>query len=456
MKSFLRILGGVIVVILIAIALIIWVPAQRTSAKALDLPTSDITAARGAYVARAANCEDCHTGPGRKAYSGGLTVASPFGTIYSTNITPDKQYGIGDYSLDDFRAALYDGVRKNGTRLYPAMPYENYRLLSEADVESLYRYYMDEVKPVHDQPPQTHLAFPFNQRLGVRVWDWLALKNPRFKPPTDNPQINRGAYLVQALGHCAACHSPRNWLMASNGIRDEDAKYLTGGKVDGRAVPPLRGKDSVTTRWSQTQIAQYLATGRNAYTGAAGDMTSVVGNSLQHLSYDDIMAMSAYLKYLDAGTTEASAHSNDVPTKTQAMLTAANPSTPLGARLYLDNCDGCHFANGLGAPGVFPTLDGNPTVTAASATSLIETILYGAAMPSTQLRPERFRMPGFAWRLDDHDVATLATFLRQGWNNHASAVTAGQVAALRHKEAKPPLKSDERNAGRADQARAGR
>ncbi len=433
MKTLMRIVLVLIVLAIVVIAAMIWVPVQRTPAKALGEADSTVSVARGEYMMRASDCMACHTAKGGKPFAGGLEVESPLGVIYSTNITPDKETGIGNYTLDDFRAALYDGLRKDGKHLYPAMPYENFRFLTEADVQSMYQYFMKKVPAVHNEVPETKLKFPFNQRWGLRAWNWLALKDPEFKPASDDARIARGAYLVQGPAHCAACHSPRTAFMSQDGITDENPAFLTGGDLNGWSVPDLRGKDSVSAKWSTQQIAHYLATGRNDHATSVGEMSSVVEHSLQYLTDDDNMAIAAYLKHLSgsADTAKASSSGKPEPTDTEKLLASADPKMPLGARLYTDNCAGCHFANGRGAPEIFPALDGNALVTAASPTGLISVILHGAELPSTEKRPERLRMQGYAWRLSDDEVAELATFVRQGWHNKASAVSAGAVAPLR-------------------------
>ena len=433
MKTLTRIVLVLIVLALVVIAAMMWVPVQRTQPKAMNEPEPDITLARGEYMMRASDCMACHTAKGGKPFAGGLEVESPLGVIYSTNITPDKETGIGNYTLDDFRAALYDGLRKDGTHLYPAMPYENFRLITEADAQSMYQYFMKKVPAVHNEVPETKLKFPFNQRWGLRAWNWLALKNPEFKPVSDDARINRGAYLVQGPAHCAACHSPRNAFMAQDGITDKNSAFLTGGELNGWSVPDLRGKDSVSAKWSTQQIANYLATGRNDYATSVGEMSSVVEHSLQFLNDDDNKGIAAYLKHL-SGTTDADVASSSgkvEPTDTEQLLVSADPSMPLGPRLYLDNCIGCHAANGRGAPEIFPALADNSLVNATSPTGLISVILHGAQLPSTEKRPARLRMQGYAWRLSDEEVAELATFVRQGWNNQASAVGTSAVALLR-------------------------
>lgn len=433
MKTLMRIVLALIVLAVVVIAAMLWAPVQHTPSKSLDEPEAVVTVARGEYIMRASDCLACHTTDGGRPFAGGRKIDSPFGIIYSTNITPDNETGIGTYSLEEFRAALYDGLRNDGVHLYPAMPYENYRFLSEVDVRSLYLYFMQEVPAVHNAVPQTALAFPFNQRWGVRAWKWLALQESEFRPISFDAQINRGAYLVQGPTHCAACHSPRNALMAQKGVSEKSSAFLAGGELNGWSVPDLRSKDSVSAMWSTQQMANYLATGRNDYATSVGEMSLVVEHSLQYLTDEDNLAIAAYLTHLSASSKEAvlSLQEDKAPTETERLLTSADPSMPLGARLYLDNCGGCHFVDGRGAAEIFPALDGNTLVNADSATGLVHVILHGAQLPSTAHRPARLRMQGHAWRLSDEEVAALATFVRQGWHNHASAVNASAVQPLR-------------------------
>jgi len=430
MNTFSKILLGVVGLAVVALLAIMWVPTQRTAALPLTEPEDAITLARGEYLMRAGDCMACHTAEGGQPFAGGYAIESPLGAIWVTNITPDAETGIGRYTLDDFRAALYDGLRRDGVHLYPAMPYENYRMLSEADVRALYKYFMEAVEPVRNQVAQTTLPFPYNQRWGLRVWNWLALGDPGFTPPYDDAQLNRGAYLVQALAHCAACHSPRTDWMMQDGLTEQSPAFLSGGTLEGWSVPDLRGADGVAQRWTVAQMAHYLATGRNDHATAVGAMRHVVSESLQYLNAEDHTAIATYLKHISGGERPTPV-ADDTPTATQALLTRADPSMPLGARLYLDNCAACHFVDGKGAAEIFPALDGNALVTADSPAGLIHVILHGADLPSTEARPMRLRMQGFGWRLSDEEVAELASFVRQGWSNRAGAVGAAQVAPLR-------------------------
>ncbi|GHC80572.1 cytochrome c [Limoniibacter endophyticus] len=435
MKKIFKVLFGLVILGLVALAAFIFVPVQKTPAtKQL---AADFKPAEGAgeYVMRAGDCMACHTAEGGKPFAGGRAIASPMGTIWTTNITPDKETGIGDYTLDDFRASLYDGIRKDGAHLYPAMPYENYRKMTEEDVVALYDYFMNQVEPVSNKVEETTLSFPFNMRFGLRAWNWLALNGDAgFTPVEGQSEVyNRGAYLVQGAGHCAACHSPRNLFMGQDGIDESSDKFLTGGDIDGYTAPDLRGPDSASQSWTSEQMALYLSTARNAHTSATGEMMLVIRDSLQYMTPDDNMAIATYLKTISGGEGNAPVQqpAQVQPTETEKMLTEAKADLPIGPRLYLDNCAACHFVTGKGAAEIFPELAGNSLVTAASPKGLVSVILHGAELPSTEQRPMKLRMQGYAERLSDEEVAELATFLRTAWGNEAPAVTPADVAGAR-------------------------
>ncbi|MBN9584843.1 MAG: cytochrome c [Afipia sp.] len=431
MKTLLRIIGTLVVIGIVVLLGLIFIPMQRTAPLA-NLPASyEPPKGAGEQVAIAADCRACHTAPGGKPFAGGLAINSPLGAIYASNITPDKKTGIGNYTLDEFRAVLYDGVKRDGSHLYPAMPYPSYRKMTEEDVRALYAYFMKEVTPVESAAPETRLAFPFNQRWGIRLWDWASLPPAGFKPYMGDAKLDRGAYLVEALAHCGSCHTPRNDLtFAEKGYDSRSADFLTGGLVGVWPAPDLRAKDSTAQRWSNEQLGALLASGRNEMAGVSGEMALAVEHSLQYLPKSDIEAIAAYIKAIkqdrNGGSTPRA-----TPAPTAQQLASASPQLELGARLYLDNCNACHFANGKGAKNVFPHLDGNPLVTATQSGGLISVILNGAAAPSTGERPERLAMPGFGWRLKNDEVAALATFVRKSWSNDAPAVTTEDVAKVR-------------------------
>lgn len=413
-------------------------PPDATPVAAPDTPPDATLIAKGAYLARAGDCVACHTAPGGAPFAGGLGLDSDLGRIFSTNITPDKEHGIGAYSEAQFAVALRDGVRADGGHLYPAMPYTAYRKVTDADIHALYAYFMKAVAPVPTAAPKTALGFPFNQRWGMALWNLAFADKGTFQPdPAAAAEVNRGAYLVEGLGHCGSCHTPRGLGMQEKGYDARSDHFLTGGDLDGRAVPSLRTATAASkgiSRWSLDEIADYLGSGRNAHASVGGEMTSVVENSLAHLSDADLHAIAAYLKTIGslAPPTASPAADADKAKATTAKLTAAVSLTG-GERLYLDNCGACHFVTGAGAARIFPALDGSSLVNADNPTGLLATILGGAATPSTERSPSVLPMPGFAKRLSDEEVATLATFLRSAWSNRATAVTAAQVTAVRAK-----------------------
>ncbi|WP_206403334.1 c-type cytochrome [Erwinia billingiae] len=381
---------------------------------------------QGEYISRLGDCSACHSIPGKPAFSGGLAIESNLGTIYSTNITPDKDHGIGNYSEQQFSDAVRKGVLPDGKRLYPAMPYPDYAKINDRDMHALYAYFMQGVKPSADVPPETDLSFPFSQRWGMRFWNWAFVSDKPFQPIGGaTAEVNRGAYLVESLGHCGSCHTPRGLGMNEKALDSGDDQFLAGGNLNGWEVPSLRG----LPHWTEQETVDYLATGRNDKAAVGGEMTSVVEHSTSYMSDADLKAIAAYLKFI-GGNPAAPAAQETTISPTEAKLTAAK-NLSAGERLYLDNCGACHFVTGKGAPGVFPQLDQATIVNAGDPGGLIHTILAGAQQPSTAKAPSTLAMPGFANRLSDDQVAQLATFIRQGWSNKASAVTADQVAKVR-------------------------
>ncbi|WP_455811799.1 c-type cytochrome [Pseudomonas graminis] len=381
---------------------------------------------QGEYISRLGDCGACHTIPGKPAFSGGLAIESNLGTIYSTNITPDKEHGIGNYSEQQFSDAVRKGVLPDGTRLYPAMPYPAYAKITDADMHALYAYFMQGVKASNEQPPETDLSFPFSQRWGMRFWNWAFASDKPFQPIGGaTAEVNRGAYLVESLGHCGSCHTPRGLAMNEKALDSSDSAFLSGGSLNGWEVPSLRG----LPRWSEQETIDYLATGRNDKAAVGGEMTSVIEHSTSWMTEADLKAISAYLKFI-GGNPAAPAPESTVVSATEAKLTAAKNLTT-GERLYLDNCGACHFVTGKGAPRIFPELDQATIVNAGDPTGLIHTILAGAQQPSTAKAPSTLAMPGFASRLSDDEVAQLATFIRQGWSNKADAVSVDQVKEVR-------------------------
>lgn len=381
---------------------------------------------QGEYLSRLGDCMACHSVAGKAAYAGGLTIESNLGTIYSTNITPDKAHGIGNYSEQQFSDAVRKGVLPDGSRLYPAMPYPDYAKISDADMHALWVYFMKGVKPSSEQPQETKLSFPFSQRWGMRFWNWAFTSDKRFQPIGGaSAEVNRGAYIVESLGHCGSCHTPRGFGMNEKSLDSSDKTFLAGGSLNNWDVPSLRGMP----HWSEQEVIDYLQTGRNDKAAVGGEMKSVIEHSSSHMTDADLKAIAAYLKFL-GGNPPLQAYNVQAQQQTEAKLTAAKNLSE-GERLYLDNCGACHFVTGKGAPGIFPELDQATIVNAGDPTGLIHTILVGAQQPSTAKAPSTLAMPGFGQRLSDEEVAQLATFVRQGWSNRAPAVTKEQVADVR-------------------------
>lgn len=404
-----------------------------------DGATSSDPLVRGAYLARAGDCVACHTAPGSQPFAGGLAMASPLGTIYSSNITPDKDSGIGSYSFEDFDRAVRHGVSPGKGSLYPAMPYPSYAQVSAQDMQDLYAYFMQQVPPVASTPPANGIPWPLSMRWPLGLWRAL------FAPNADKVQradgdvapdadpLVRGAYLVQGLGHCGACHTPRAVTMQEKALNDSDPQFLSGGSqpMDGWIATNLRGNEADGLgRWSTQDIADLLRTGRNAHSAVFGGMTDVVRHSTQYLSTADLNAIAAYLKSLSASP-QHSAAPRFVPSNTTAQALWNGDTSAPGAALYLDNCAACHRSDGRGYEQVFPALAGNSALLMADPHNLVTILLRGHQLAATDTRPSTFSMPGFGWRLNDQEAAELASFVRNSWGNQASAVSASDVARAR-------------------------
>jgi mono/diheme cytochrome c family protein len=382
---------------------------------------------RGEYLARVGDCVSCHTAPGKPNYGGGLAINSPFGAIYSTNITPDKQYGIGAYTLDDFKRAVRRGVAKDGHHLYPAMPYVSFSAVSDADMAALYDYFEHQVAPVHVKPPQTQLPFPLNQRWGMMLWNLFFAAKTTPKPSPD-ARWARGAYLVQTLGHCGACHTPRGIAYNERGTTSASATYLSGGTLDNWHAPNLRGdSDTGLGRWSEGDIAAFLGTGHGANVAAFGSMTQVVENSSQFMSDADRLAIAHYLKSLP-------------PQGKAPPMPAPVPGRERpGAGIYASACARCHGLDARGSEKA-PALAGNPAVVSADGTSVTRIILKGGRTAKITGGPPPQFMPGFE-PLSDREIAEVATYVRQDFGANAPAVTPGNVARLRKALKGQPVQS---------------
>ena len=366
----------------------------------------------GEYLAQAGDCISCHTANGGVPYAGGYRLDTPFGYLLAPNITPDDATGIGRWSSADFYRAMHDGVNKRGQDMYPAMPYDFYTRLTRADSDAIF-YYLRTLKPVSNAVDINHLRFPFNQRWSMAVWRELYFDEGTFKPdPSKSASWNRGAYLVEGLGHCSSCHSPRNAL---GGI--EQSKAYTGASIDDWFAPNLTSNlHTGLGAWTAAEIATYLKTGAVAgRTTAFGPMAEVVTNSLSHLSDADLAAMAEYLKAIPTNSS------------LRTRKPAPDPTRLRGATLYMDHCGGCHQAKGRGIPGVFPPLAGNGAVIAPDPSNIIKVVLKG--LPQ---RGAYIPMPALGDQLDDQQIADIANYVRTSWGNVAAPnSTAAMVAGLR-------------------------
>ncbi|MDP9508936.1 cytochrome c [Pseudomonas protegens] len=388
---------------------------------------------QGEYLARAGDCVACHTAKDGQPFAGGLPMETPIGVIYSTNITPDKT-GIGDYSFEDFDQAVRHGVAKDGSTLYPAMPFPSYARVSDADMQALYAYFMKGVAPVVRDNQDSDIPWPLSMRWPLSIWRWMfapSVETPALATGSD-PVISRGAYLVEGLGHCGACHTPRALTMQEKALSaSEGSDFLSGSApLEGWIAKSLRGdhKDGLGS-WSEEQLVQFLKTGRSDRSAVFGGMSDVVVHSMQYMSEADLTAIARYLKSLPANDPKDQSHSYDQ--QVAEALWKGDDSQP-GAAVYIDNCAACHRTDGQGYTRVFPALAGNPVLQSADATSLIHIVLKGGTLPATHSAPSTFTMPPFAWRLSDQEVADVVNFIRGSWGNQASAVKAGDVAALRN------------------------
>ena len=377
---------------------------------------------RGEYLARAANCFSCHTGRGGDAYAGGVAIQTPFGTLFSSNITPDEETGIGRWTPDNFWNALHKGKSRDGSYLYPAFPFTNYTKITREDADAMYAY-LKTVK-AHRRANEPHeLRFPYNQRGLMALWRALYFRPGVHKDePKQSPAWNRGAYLVQGLGHCNACHASRNVLGA---VATND---FSGGLLPAQNwYAPALSSDKETSlgKWSIEDLVAFLTTGVSQRAASYGLMSPVIQHSLQYLTPADARAMATYLKS-QVQTSDSPATSQVRPTRAQIQEMMER-----GAYIYERHCSDCHQKSGEGVPNVYPALAGNTSILMDLAVNPIRMVYAGGFPPSTAGNPRPFGMPPFYQDLSDHDVAAVVTFIRRSWGNSAPAVSQAEAARLR-------------------------
>ena len=391
---------------------------------------SNALVSQGAYLARAGNCMGCHTVRGGTPYAGGRGIATPFGTVYTGNLTSDKATGLGTWSADDFWQAMHHGRSKDGRLLNPAFPYTSYTQVTRADADALFAYL--QTLPPTPQANRAHeLRWPLGTQAALGVWRALYFKPQDFTPDTSQPASwNRGAYLVNGLGHCAACHTPRNALGASI-----EQRSLTGGLMPRQDwyAPSLRSSlEAGVADWPLPDIEALLKTGVSPHGSSSGPMAEVVQDSTQYLSGPDINAMAVYLKSL--GNSAKNIETKVAVTPLVSAATARLPSP--GAKLYETHCANCHGAQGSGVRGAYPALAQSRTVTMTNTTNLIQTVLYGGFAPATAGNPRPFGMPPYVLQLNDKDTADVLTHIRQSWGNQAPQVTELEVNRARDRQAR--------------------
>ncbi|HET7889717.1 MAG TPA: cytochrome c [Bradyrhizobium sp.] len=388
--------------------------ASNTVRAQLPSPPSPETIAKGKALTEAGDCGSCHTADPSKPFAGGKRIDTPFGGIYSANLTPDLNTGIGRWTDEAFLRAMRYGERPDGAREYPAFPYPHFTKVTRQDIFAI-RAYLATVAPVDNTPPPSALRWPWNHRALMRFWNFAFFRPGIFEPDqSKSAEWNRGGYLVEGLGHCGACHTPKSFF----GAERQNARFA-GSRIDGWFAPRLDGAERGGLKsWSVDDIAEYLQSGRNAHSHAGGPMAQVVLNSTSHLSDGDARAIAVYLKDIAASSPEAAV----------APPSAAQMAN--GEKLYKGSCVACHELDGSGAPRIYPPLPGNANLQSSDPLSTIRIVLDGAETITTPRAPNKGSMPGYA-KMSDQDVADVVTYIRNAWGNAAPAVTAADVAQAR-------------------------
>jgi mono/diheme cytochrome c family protein len=371
---------------------------------------------KGRYLAVLGDCAACHTAPGLPPFAGGVVLQTPFGNLVAPNITPDPETGVGRLSLQDFQSVMAKGIGKGGYHLYGAMPFTAYTKVTAQDNAAIWAY-LQTLEPVKNKVEPNQLPFPFNIRASLIGWNLLNFTQGEFKPdPAKSPDWNRGAYIVEGLGHCGTCHTPKNLIGG-----DKNSQFLEGATLQGWFAPnitadPHKGIGA----WSEDEIVQYLKTGANRFDIASGPMAELVEKSSQHWTDADLKAVAVYLK---AGRNGEAKAPSPLPAGDKLMIA--------GQAIFADRCMGCHLSNGAGVPKLFPRLAEAPLVNAGDPTSLIRVVLAGSRAGATEAVPTGPAMPSFAWNLGDQEIAAVLTYIRNSWGNAAAPVEAKDVATLR-------------------------
>ena len=419
-----RRLGWTLLAVLAGLAALVWMinfwGGGRIHDEPPTAPPSAERVARGAYLARVGDCMLCHTARGGAPFAGGRAIATPFGTVYSSNLTPDAATGLGRWSAAHFRRALHQGRSRDGRLLYPVFPYPHTTRVTDADADLLFDY-LRSLPPVNQPDREHRLRFPYNTQAALAVWRALYFRPEPFRPdPARPPEWNRGAYLVQGLAHCGACHTARNAL---GGVRD--ALDLSRGLIPMQNwyAPALTSPaEAGLADWRVEDIVQLLQTGTSPRATVSGPMAEVVMHSTQYIDPTDLRAMAVYLKSLPQVGTD---------TDPREVQRAGIPLLARGSKLYGTHCAACHGESGTGVAGAYPALAGNRAVTMPATENLVQIVLNGGFPPATQGNPRPFGMPPFATTLSDGDVAAVLTFIRSAWGNRAAPVSEVAVSQQR-------------------------
>ena len=411
-----RIAGATIASLILASGLIASSRAQNKVGTSLD-PQNFGQIERGRYLAIAGDCTSCHSVPGSgQPFAGGRSIETPFGIVVGANITPDSETGIGAWSDESFVRALREGKGHDGELLYPAMPYPNYTKLSESDALAI-RAYLNTVRPVRNAVVSNKLPFPLDIREGMAAWNALYFTSGEFKPDsTKTAEWNRGAYLVEGLGHCGACHTPKSALGG-----DDRAHTFQGYALQGWFAPNITNDaERGLGGWSVADIVAYLKNGHNSTSASTGIMAEEITLSSSQMTDADLTAIATYLKALPGQTASP-----------PAGVSASDPKMVAGEAIYADECSACHGLDGKGVPYLFPSLAGSPNVRSADPASLIRVVIEGARSVATAGEPTGPGMPSFAWKMSDDQAAAVLTYIRNSWGASAPIVEASQIAQAR-------------------------
>jgi len=430
LRKILAIIATAVVVVAAGLAWFVnRTPSSPFEQVAAEKPSADLVK-HGEYVARLGDCVACHSTPKSAPFAGGLEMATPLGSIFTTNITPDKQAGIGNYTLADFDRAVRKGVARDGRRLYPAMPYPSYQKMSDDDIKALYAYFTTAVEPASQPDKPSQIPSPLNMRWPLAVWNAVFTKSGTYSKEASKDALwNRGAYLVQGPGHCGACHTPRGPVMEERALDQGSALYLSGADLDGWYAPSLRGDPNRGLgRWSEADIYSFLKNGRNGHAVVFGSMVDAYNNSTQFMTDDDLKAIAHYLKSLPGDPDK-----DGTPWKYKGVQTVAfgKPAAGPGVQIFMGKCSFCHGADGKGQNQWIPPLAGATSSLAKSGVSQINVVLNGSARIVDRGMPDTYRMPPFREQLSDQQIADVLSFVRSTWGNDGGSVKADDVKKLR-------------------------